>query len=103
MKMGKVARTIAGVSLAAAVVCGLTLARAAPAAASGDGSPSVSPVRGFRAPVGGTMAPPVDPFVDLAIRLVGQNFDGSPNIQISNLGNEEAGQFLVLQLSAPGE
>jgi hypothetical protein len=46
---------------------------------------------------------PPNPYVDLAITLAGQNFDRSPIIQISNLGNEDSGQFEILQLSPPGE
>lgn len=122
MKLSNIKRTLAGLSLVAAVVGGLTFSGGGRAYASGDavdcslrstvcqgapatsgGSPGASPLRGIVAPVATTMAPEPDPYVDLAITLVGQNLDGSPNIQISNLGNEGSGQFQILQLSVPDE
>jgi hypothetical protein len=118
MKLSTIKRAVAGLSLAAAVVGGLTVTGASRAAASGDavqcsvtptacqvtaGPGSGSPLRGSIGPTGvTTMAPERDPYVDLAITLIGWNADGSPAIQVSNLGTGNAGQFLVLQLSAPG-
>jgi type 1 fimbria pilin len=118
MKLSTIKRAVAGLSLAAAVVGGLTFTGASRADASGDavqcsvkptacqltaGTGSGSPFQGIIVPTRvTTMAPERDPYVDLAITLIGWNADGSPTVQISNLGTENAGQFLVLQLSAPG-
>jgi len=125
MKRSSIRRTITGLSLIAAVAgvsvfggygrvsangdfasCGTTPALCEVATDSGGspgGSAGGSVLRGIVAPVATTMAPEPKPHVDLAITLAGQYGDGSPNIQIWNLGSKDAGLFMVLQVSSVGQ
>lgn len=103
MQTSNIKRTLAGLTLAAAVIG--TVGFSGPGRAYADGFTiecANSPVC-ERAP--GTLVnelPPA-PFMDLSITLVGQNLNGSPKIQITNLGNEDSSKFEVVQLSAPGQ
>jgi hypothetical protein len=101
MKMATIKRTLAGLSLVAVVAGGLTFGGAGRGYASGNAvdcaaTPLIcqfSPTR---------IADPVQ-FVDLGITLAGWNVDGSPRIQISNLGNEDSDKFQIVERSAAGE
>lgn len=121
MKRWNILRTVAGISIIVAVAGGLALGSASLASANGEavdcsvkpalcrvaqgpsGDPGKVDISGIRGPWPTTMAPPKEPFVDLAIILAGQNADASPSVRILNLGNQDAGQFMVLQFSAAGQ
>jgi hypothetical protein len=124
MRTSTIKRMLAGLTLALVASGGLTIHGAGRASADGNlsdcfraggvcqaasetsgGALGASPFRVVVPPaVTATENElPPNPYVDLAITLAGQNFDRSPIIQISNLGNEDSGQFEILQLSPPGE
>jgi hypothetical protein len=123
MKTSETKRTVAGLSVALAMVGGLAFGGTSRADASGDfancamtptlcqveqgpagGTPGDAPWRGIVAPLptGGIEQNPNPkpvPYVDLSAFVQGRNGDGSPEIFIRNAGTLDAGGFAVLMIA----